>query len=103
MSGPVISTPVIATLVLPEAANLHGGAFGGWIMGQCDLAAGLAGRRHAGPCVTKSVQELVFHGPLRVGDALLIEAAIASEGRTSMVLALSGWREDEAGGRALVV
>ncbi len=95
--------PEISTLVLPDVTNLHGGAFGGWIMGQCDLAAGITGRRHAGACVTKSVQELVFHAVLRVGDAFLIHGEIVREGRTSMTIDLAGWREDEEGAREKVV
>lgn len=100
---PENAVPAISTLVLPDVANLHGGAFGGWIMGQCDLAAGILGRRHAGACVTKSVQELVFHAVLRVSDAFLIHGEIVREGRTSMTIDLTGWRESEEGTRELVV
>ncbi|GGD72562.1 acyl-CoA thioesterase [Croceicoccus mobilis] len=98
-----MSGPVTATLVLPENANLHGGAFGGWIMGQGDIAAGIAGRRHAGPCVTKAVNELVFLAALRVGDVFMIEAEVEEERRTSFTLALSGVREDESGTREQVL
>ncbi|MBT0670753.1 acyl-CoA thioesterase [Novosphingobium profundi] len=97
------AVPAIATLVLPDVANLHGGAFGGWITGQCDLAAGILGRRHGGACVTKSVQEMVFHAVLQVGDAFMIHGAIVREGRTSMTIELTGWRESEAGLREAVV
>lgn len=97
------AVPAISTLVLPDVANLHGGAFGGWIMGQCDLAAGIVGRRHAGGCVTKSVQELVFHSVLRVGDGFLIHGDVVRKGRTSMTVDLTGWRETEAGAHEIVV
>ncbi len=97
------SAAILSTLVMPDVGNLHGGVFGGWVLGQCDLAAGLAGRRHAGACVTKAVQEFVFHAALRVGDAFHVHAEIVREGQSSLTVELQGWREPASGAAALVV
>lgn len=95
-------TPVLSTLVMPAQGNLHGGVFGGWIMAQFDLAAGMAGRRHAGACVVRSVQELNFLAPLTVGDEFHVTAGVLREGRTSFTLAMEGWAQGEDGARRRV-
>lgn len=84
--------PLLRTLTLPSEANLNGGVFGGWVMSQMDLAAGLLGmRRAAGPCTTAAVENFRFLKPLRVGEEFSIYGTVESVGRTSMRLRLEGW------------
>lgn len=93
--------PLLRTLTLPGDANLNGGIFGGWIMGELDKAAGLLGmRRGRGPCVTVAVENLRFLAPLKVGEEFSIYGNVEAVGRSSMRLRLDGWATAPGGGDA---
>jgi acyl-CoA thioesterase YciA len=82
--------PAILTVALPGTAASGSTVFGGWIMGQFDLAAGRAGKVAAGPCVIRAVQEMVFHAPLHTGTDFAVYAREVARGRTSFTLELAG-------------
>ncbi|WP_246725608.1 acyl-CoA thioesterase [Beijerinckia sp. L45] len=89
---PVARMPLLRTLTLPSEGNLNGGIFGGWVMAQMDLAAGLLGmRRAAGPCTTVAVENFRFLKPLRVGEEFSIYGTVEGVGRTSLRLRLEGF------------
>ena len=80
---------------MPADANLNGGIFGGWILAQLDLAAGLIGMKHSqGSVSTVAIETLRFASPLRVGEDFRIFGAVKRVGRTSMHLALNAWAFD---------
>jgi acyl-CoA thioesterase YciA len=85
---------------MPANTNPAGDIFGGWLMGVMDLAAGnVAARRARGRVATISVDGMVFHAPVLVGDEVSIHARILSVGRSSMRIAVEAWRrprEEEA-------
>ena len=61
--------PTIRVTAMPADANFYGDIFGGWLTGLMDLAAGsVASRRSRGRAVTVSIQTVVFHHPVQVGD-----------------------------------
>jgi acyl-CoA hydrolase len=78
--------PVLMTeLVLPSHTNALGTIFGGVVMSWIDIAAAIAAQRYArGPCVTVSIDHLHFIVPIKLGNAVRIEARISYVGRTSM-------------------
>jgi acyl-CoA hydrolase len=72
-------------LALPNDANGLGNVLGGKVMHLVDLAAAIAGLRHARcPVVTASVDSLVFLQPVHIGELIILRAAVNRVFRTSM-------------------
>ncbi len=85
--------PAIRVSTMPADANAYGDIFGGWLMGQMDLAAGLVAARHSrGRAVTVAVEGMKFHAPVSVGDEVSVYAEIVRVGRTSMTIEVQSWR-----------
>ena len=83
-------------LVLPGDANALGTAFGGKIMQWIDVAAGVAARRHAGGvAVTASMDNLVFHQPILLGDVVVLRASVNRAWKTSMEVGVRVEAENE--------
>jgi acyl-CoA hydrolase len=73
---------------------------GGRVMHFIDVAAAVAATRHARrPCVTASVDHIDFRAPVRVGDLLVLKAAVNYTGRTSMEVGVRVEVEDRTTGR----
>ncbi|WP_137129969.1 acyl-CoA thioesterase [Rhizobium sp. FY34] len=82
----------LRTLAMPGDANPAGDIFGGWVMAQMDLAAGIrAGERARCRVVTAAVKEMAFQRPVKIGDTLSIYTNIARIGRTSLTLQVEAW------------
>ncbi len=93
-----MSQPAIRVSAMPADANAYGDIFGGWLVGQMDLAAGLvAARRAKGRAVTVAMDGMQFHAPVAVGDEVSVYAEIVSVGRSSMVIAVEAWRRERHG------
>jgi acyl-CoA hydrolase len=72
-------------IVLPGDTNAMGTIFGGKVMQWIDIAASVAGMRHAGgPVVTASIDGLQFLTPIHVGEVVTLRASVNFVGRTSM-------------------
>ena len=96
--------PAIRTIAMPADTNPAGDIFGGWLMAQMDLAAGnAAARRARGRCVTISVDGIVFHNPVHVGDEVTLYADLVSVGRTSMKFQVEAWRRSRDGDDSIKV
>jgi acyl-CoA thioesterase YciA len=79
--------PAVRTLAMPADTNPSGDIFGGWVIAQMDLAAGIvAGRRAQGRVATVALDGLSFHLPVRVGDLVSCHADVVRVGRTSMTV-----------------
>ncbi|KQP55075.1 acyl-CoA thioesterase [Methylobacterium sp. Leaf108] len=90
--------PVVRTIAMPSDTNPSGDIFGGWLMGQMDLAAGnVAARRSRGRCATISVDAMTFHSPVFVGDEVSLYAWIVAVGRTSIRIQVEVWRRERTG------
>jgi len=86
---------VLRTLAMPRDTNPWGDVFGGWVMSQMDIAAGLmAGEVSEGRAATVAVNTVVFHRPVAVGQTICIYAHLVKIGRTSMEIALQVWARD---------
>ena len=82
-------------LVMPGDANNLGTAFGGMIMAWTDVAAAMAGMRHArGPVVTVSIDQLSFLAPIRVGHMAHLTAQVTAVFKTSMEIGVEVTSED---------
>lgn len=72
---------------MPADTNPAGDVFGGWLMSQMDLAAGVvAGQRAQSRVVTVAVDRMEFHQPVFVGDLVSCYASIVKIGRTSLTV-----------------
>jgi len=82
-------------LVMPTQANPQGTAFGGAIVGWIDMVAAMAGQRHCGTeVVTAGIDSLVFRHPVRIGDHVVLKAAVNYVSRSSMEVGVQVIRED---------
>ena len=78
---------------MPADANPYGDIFGGWLMGQMDMAAALVASRHSkGRAVTIAVEGMQFHRPVLVGDEVSVFARLVKVGNTSMTIDVEAWR-----------
>ncbi|MCV6606221.1 MAG: acyl-CoA thioesterase, partial [Porticoccaceae bacterium] len=76
----------------PADTNPAGDIFGGWVLSQMDMAAGIcAGQRAQGRVVTVAVDSMSFIRPVKVGDVLGVYTDIEATGRTSMAIHVEAW------------
>lgn len=82
----------IQNLAMPADTNANGDIFGGWIVSQMDLAAGvLAKSISKGRVTTVSIQSMVFLKPVHVGDVVSCHVDLVKVGRTSMTINVEVW------------
>ena len=82
----------LRTLAMPRDVNVNGDIFGGWVLSQMDIAAGIvAGMRARGRVATVAVDAMKFIRPVKVGDVLCIYVEVARVGRSSMGLEIEAW------------
>ena len=79
--------PTLRVAAMPSDANYTGDIFGGWLMGQVDIAGSIpAVHRAKGRVVTVSVNSFTFKHPLFVGDVVSFYTRIEKTGRTSITV-----------------
>jgi acyl-CoA thioesterase YciA len=77
---------------MPADTNPNGDIFGGWIMSQMDIAAGMLAKQIAGSRVaTVSVDTISFLRPVGIGDTVTCYGDLVKVGRTSMALKIEVW------------
>ena len=82
----------LRTLAMPGDTNPSGDIFGGWLMGQMDIAGGIvAAARAQGRVATVAVDGFVFHKPVHVGDVVCCYADLIGIGRTSIKMLIQAW------------
>ncbi|MBT6084204.1 MAG: acyl-CoA thioesterase [Rhodospirillaceae bacterium] len=82
----------LRTLAMPADTNPSGDIFGGWLMGQMDIAGGIAaGSRAGGRVATVAVDGFTFHKPVHVGDVVCCYTKILRTGRTSVTIRVQAW------------
>ena len=86
-SQPERGEPAVRTLAMPADTNPSGDIFGGWVLAQMDLAAGIvAAQRAKGRVATAALDGMSFHKPVYVGDLVSCYAKVVHVGRTSMIV-----------------
>ena len=96
--------PVLRVVPRREDINSNGHIFGGWILSQMDIAAGItAGRRARGAVATVAVEAMKFQRPILMGDVLSIYTDIERVGRTSMAVMVRVTAQRRGGSEELAV
>src|ERR1700687_229296 len=87
--SPLSREPSIRVVMMPKDTNAHGTIFGGVILSYIDQAAAVEAKRNGGGfIVTVAMREVVFHGPVNVGDLVSFYTRLVRIGRTSITVAV---------------
>ena len=79
--------PVLRVIPGPSDINANGHIFGGWVLSQMDIAAGIvASRRAKGPVATIAIEAMKFIEPIHLRDLISVYAEVERVGRTSMAV-----------------
>lgn len=94
----------LRTLAMPADANPSGDIFGGWVLSQMDIAAGMtASQRSRGRVATVAIDGMSFKLPVYVGDILCVYTEIVRIGTSSMAIEVEAWAlRDRIGERVKV-
>ena len=86
-TGQVRGDPVLRVAPRPGDINANGHIFGGWVLSQMDIAAGIvAGREAEGPVATVAIDAMEFIAPILLHDLISVYAWIERIGRTSIAI-----------------
>ena len=79
--------PVLRVVPGPSDINANGHIFGGWVLSQMDIAAGIIAAREAdGPVATVAIEAMKFIAPILLHDLISVYAAVERIGRTSIAI-----------------
>lgn len=79
--------PVLRVVPGPSDINANGHIFGGWVLSQMDIAAGIvASRRANGAVATVAIDKMEFIAPIHLRDLISVYADVERVGRTSMAI-----------------
>lgn len=77
--------PILRVVPRPGDINANGHIFGGWILSQMDIAAGIVASREAdGSVATVAIEAMEFIAPILLHDIISVYARIERIGRTSL-------------------
>jgi acyl-CoA thioesterase YciA len=77
--------PILRVVPRPGDINSNGHIFGGWVLSQMDIAAGIvAARESDGPVATVAVDAMKFLAPILLHDLISVYAWVERIGRTSI-------------------
>lgn len=92
------------TIAMPANTNPAGDIFGGWVLSQMDIAAGIcASERAQSRSVTAAVDGMHFIRPVKVGDVLCVYTEIERVGTTSMDIHVEAWAQRDRSRRMVKV
>ncbi|MEX0965340.1 MAG: acyl-CoA thioesterase [Pseudohongiellaceae bacterium] len=82
----------LQTLAMPKDTNANGDIFGGWLVSQMDLAAGIASKKATrGRSVTVAIQNVQFISPVQVGATVSCYTRVVKTGNTSVHINVEVW------------
>ena len=85
-------TLALQTFSMPKDTNANGDIFGGWLVSQMDIAAGISSKRECqGRSVTVSIKNVNFIKPVGVGDVVSCYTQVVRRGRTSLEISVDVW------------
>ena len=77
---------------MPADTNQNGDIFGGWLLGQMDIAGSIFAYKIAkGRTVTVAVDAMSFKKPVYVGDVVGIYTEMLRIGHTSICVHIEAW------------
>jgi acyl-CoA thioesterase YciA len=80
-----VREPILRVVPRPADINANGHIFGGWILSQMDIAAGIVASREAdGAVATVAIEAMEFVAPILLHDIISVYAKIERIGRTSI-------------------
>jgi acyl-CoA thioesterase YciA len=98
------SEPILRVVPRPGDINANGHIFGGWVLSQMDIAAGIvASRRADGPVATVAIEAMEFIAPILLQDIISVYARIERTGRSSMAIRIEVIADRERGSRQVKV
>lgn len=93
------SNVTMTELVLPNNTNQLGNLLGGQLMHWIDISAALASSKHTQcVCVTASVDRIDFHHPIKLGNVVILHAAVNRVFSTSMEVGVKVFTESHIEG-----
>jgi acyl-CoA thioesterase YciA len=96
--------PILRVVPRPGDINSNGHIFGGWVLSQMDIAAGIvAAREAAGPVATVAIEAMEFIAPILLHDLISIYARVERIGRTSMGIRIEVIASRDRGAREVKV
>ena len=79
--------PILRVVPRPGDINSNGHIFGGWVLSQMDIAAGIVASREAdGAVATVAIEAMKFLAPILLHDLISVYARIERVGRTSIAI-----------------
>ena len=79
--------PILRVVPGPSDINANGHMFGGWVLSQMDIAAGIvASRRAQGHVATVAIEAMEFIAPILLRDLVSVYAQVERVGRTSIAI-----------------
>ena len=80
-------SPILRVVPRPGDINSNGHIFGGWVLSQMDIAAGIIAAREAdGPVATVAIEAMTFIAPILLHDLISVYAEVERIGRTSIAI-----------------
>ncbi len=96
--------PILRVEPRPGDINANGHIFGGWVLSQMDIAAGIvASRRADGPVATVAIEAMEFIAPILLHDIISVYARIERTGRSSMAIRIEVIADRDRGTRQVKV
>ncbi|HYD12584.1 MAG TPA: acyl-CoA thioesterase [Allosphingosinicella sp.] len=78
---------ILRVVPRPGDINSNGHIFGGWVLSQMDIAAGIVAAREAdGPVATVAIEAMKFIAPVLLHDLISVYAEVERIGRTSVAI-----------------
>ncbi len=79
--------PVLRVAPRPGDINSNGHIFGGWVLSQMDIGAGIVAALEAeGPVATVAIEAMEFIAPILLHDIVSVYAQVERIGRTSIAI-----------------
>ena len=98
------SEPILRVVPRPGDINANGHIFGGWVLSQMDIAAGIVASREAeGPVATVAIDAMQFLEPILLHDVISVHAGIERIGRTSIAIRIEVIASRDRGRREVKV
>ncbi len=94
----------IQTLAMPDDTNPYGDIFAGWLVSQMDLAGSIAANKICNSRVaTVAIDNMNFMRPVHVGAIVSCHTLVKKVGRSSIIVRVQVWINDEASFRSVKV
>jgi acyl-CoA thioesterase YciA len=103
-TGAAETDPILRVAPRPGDINANGHIFGGWILSQMDIAAGIVAAREAdGAVATVAIEAMEFIAPILLQDIVSVYAHVERIGRTSIGIRVRVVASRDRGTRAVDV